>query len=95
VIAQAAGQAGKSGQLAAFIQQRIRHVYRRQRSTSLQSRAAKCRHQAQLGVDDLDVAHSGLRGLASAQGEIFTSHLLSRYRVADSPGAAALLILSA
>jgi hypothetical protein len=28
VIAQASGQAGKSGQFAAFIQQRIRHGYR-------------------------------------------------------------------
>jgi hypothetical protein len=34
VINQTAGQAGKSGQLAAFIQQRIRHVYRRQRRRS-------------------------------------------------------------
>jgi hypothetical protein len=45
------------GQLAAFIEQRIRHVYRRQRSTPFPSRTAKSRHQSQLGVDGLDVAH--------------------------------------
>jgi len=39
-IVQASGQAGKFGQLAAFIQQRIRHIYRRQRT---QSRAARRR----------------------------------------------------
>jgi len=39
-----AGQAGKSGQLATFIQQRIRHVYRRKRPTPLPSRMAKSRH---------------------------------------------------
>jgi hypothetical protein len=43
-IDEASGQAGKSGQLAAFIQQRIRHVYRRQRATPLPSGAAKSRH---------------------------------------------------
>jgi hypothetical protein len=32
------------GQLAAFIQQRICHVYRRQRTASLPSRPAKSRH---------------------------------------------------
>jgi hypothetical protein len=42
------------GQLAAFIQQRIRYVYRRQRPTPLPSRTAKSRHQSQLGVDGLD-----------------------------------------
>jgi hypothetical protein len=31
VTVQAPGQAGKSGQLAALIQERIRHIYRRQR----------------------------------------------------------------
>jgi hypothetical protein len=40
------------GQLAAFIQQRIRHVYRRQRPTPLPSRT-----QPKLGVDGLKVAH--------------------------------------
>jgi hypothetical protein len=45
-------------QLHAFIQQRIRHVYRRQRPTSLPSRTAKSRHQSQLGIDDLDVPHA-------------------------------------
>ena len=38
---------------AAFIQQGIRHVYRRQRTTPLPSRKTKSRHQSQLGVDDL------------------------------------------
>jgi hypothetical protein len=36
-----AGQAGKSGQLAAFIQQRIRDTYRRQRPAPLPCRTAK------------------------------------------------------
>jgi hypothetical protein len=45
------------GQLAAFIQQRIRHVYRR-RTTPLPSRTAKSRHQSQLGCDGLDAAHA-------------------------------------
>jgi hypothetical protein len=44
---------------AAFIQQRIRHAYRRQRPTPRPSRMAKSRHQSQLGVDGLDVAHAG------------------------------------
>ena len=56
VIAQPAGQAGKSDQLAAFIQQLIRHGYRRHRPTPFASRMAKSRDQWQLGVDDLDVA---------------------------------------
>jgi hypothetical protein len=43
-IDEAAGQAGNSGQLAAFIQQRIRDGYRRQRTTPLPSRTAKSRH---------------------------------------------------
>jgi hypothetical protein len=34
------------------------------RPTPLPSRTAKSRHQPQLGVNGLDVAHSGLRGLA-------------------------------
>jgi hypothetical protein len=38
-----------------FLQQRIRHVYRRQQPTSLLSRTAKSRHQSQLGVDGFDV----------------------------------------
>ena len=37
----------------AFIQQRIRHVYRRQRPTPLPSRTAKNRDQSQLAVDGL------------------------------------------
>jgi hypothetical protein len=45
-------------QLAAFIKLRIRHVYRRQRSPPLRSRTAKSRHQSQLGLDGLDVAHA-------------------------------------
>jgi hypothetical protein len=57
-IIEAVGQAGKSGQLAAFIQQRIRHGYRRQRPTPLPSCTAKIRHQSQLGVDTVEVAHS-------------------------------------
>jgi hypothetical protein len=36
---------------AAFIQQRIRHVYRRQRPTPLPSRTAKNRHQPKLIVE--------------------------------------------
>jgi hypothetical protein len=36
-------------------QQRVRHVNRRQRPTPLPSRTAKSRHQAQLGVDGVDV----------------------------------------
>jgi hypothetical protein len=48
---------GESDQLAAFIQQRIRHVYRPQRPTPLPSRTAESRHQPQLGIDGLDVAH--------------------------------------
>jgi len=40
-----------------FIQQRISDAYRRQRAAPLPSRAAKSRHQSQLGVDGLDVAH--------------------------------------
>ena len=36
-IDEASGQAGKSGQLPAFIQQRIRHGYRRQRPTATRS----------------------------------------------------------
>jgi hypothetical protein len=47
--------------LRAFIQQRIRHVYRRQRPTPLLRRTAKRRRQSQLGVDGLDVAHAELR----------------------------------
>ena len=48
----------RQSQLAAFIQQRIRHVYRRQRPSPLSSRPAQSRHQSQLGVDGLDVTHS-------------------------------------
>ena len=44
--------------LAAFIQQRIRRVYRRQRPTPLPSHMVKDRHQLQLGVDGFDVAHA-------------------------------------
>jgi hypothetical protein len=43
-------------QLASFIEQRIRHGYRRQWPAPLPSRTAKTRHQSQLGVDGLDVA---------------------------------------
>jgi hypothetical protein len=39
------------GQLAALIQQRIRHVYRRQRPTPLPSRMAKNRDHSQLIVE--------------------------------------------
>jgi hypothetical protein len=39
------------GQLAAFVQQRIRHVYRRQRPAPLPSCTAKSRYQQQLGAD--------------------------------------------
>jgi hypothetical protein len=58
VIAQASGQAGKSGQLAALIQQRIRHINRRQRPTPLLSRTAESRHQSQLGVDGFGIAYA-------------------------------------
>jgi hypothetical protein len=40
-----------------FVQQRIGHVYGRQRTIPLPSRTPKSRHQSQLGVDGLDVAH--------------------------------------
>jgi hypothetical protein len=43
------------GQLAAFIQQRIRHAYRRQRPTPLPSRTAKSSHQSRLGVDGVSM----------------------------------------
>jgi hypothetical protein len=46
------------GQLATLFQQRIRHIYRRQRTSPLPSRTAKSRHQSQLGVDGFDVAHA-------------------------------------
>jgi hypothetical protein len=41
------------GQLAALIQQRIRHGYRRQRLTPLR-RTAESRHQSQLSVGGTD-----------------------------------------
>ena len=44
-------------QLTAFVQQRNRHGYRRQRTAPLPSRTAKSRNQSQLGVDGLDVAY--------------------------------------
>ena len=47
-----------SGQIAAFIEQRIRHTYRWQQPTPLPSRTAKSRHQSQLGIDDVAVTHS-------------------------------------
>jgi hypothetical protein len=40
-------------QLAAFIQQRVRHVCRRQRTAPLPSRTAQHRHQSQLGIEGL------------------------------------------
>jgi hypothetical protein len=52
---------GSPVKLAEFIQQRIRHVYRRQRPTPLPSRTAKRRHQPKLaaaehyGVDPLEL----------------------------------------
>jgi hypothetical protein len=46
-------------QFAAFIQQRIRHVDRRQRTAPLLSRKTKSRHQSQLGVDRLDARMRG------------------------------------
>jgi hypothetical protein len=46
------------GLLAALSQQRIRHVYRWQRPAPLLGRTAKRRHQAQFGVDGLDVART-------------------------------------
>ena len=48
-----------------FIQQRIRHVDRRQRPTPLPSRTAKSRNQSQLSFDGLDAAQArslGQRG---------------------------------
>jgi len=44
---------GAFEQLSAFIQQRSRYAYRRQRPTPLPSHSAKRRHQPQLGVDGL------------------------------------------
>jgi hypothetical protein len=49
-------------QLVALIQQRIRHVYRRQQTTLFPSCTAKSRNQLQLGVDGLDVAHARTLG---------------------------------
>jgi hypothetical protein len=54
VIFQTSGQAGKSGQLAALIQQRIRYIYRRHRPTPFASRMAQRRHQPKLGVGGAD-----------------------------------------
>jgi hypothetical protein len=54
-IVQASGQAGKSGQLAAFIQQRIRHIYRRQRTAPIPSRTAK---SGAVGAADGAIARS-------------------------------------
>jgi hypothetical protein len=48
---------GHSVSARAFIQQRIRHVYRRQRPAPLPSRTAKSRHQSQFGVDGPLVPH--------------------------------------
>ena len=55
---QASGQAGKSGQVATFIQQRIHHGNRRQRPTPFPCRTAKSRHQSRFRVEGLDVAHA-------------------------------------
>jgi hypothetical protein len=60
--------------LQAFIQQRIRHIHQRRRSTQLPSHTAKGRHPSQFGVDGLDVTYAGLGGLPSDHGEIFASH---------------------
>jgi len=51
------------GQLAAFIRERIRYGYRRQRPTPLPSRTAKSRDQSQLGVDSFDVTQAELRSV--------------------------------
>jgi hypothetical protein len=51
-------------QLAAFIQQRIHHVYRRQRPTPLPSRTAKSRRPLQLGLNAV-----GLRSDRVATGD--------------------------
>jgi len=53
-------------EVAAFIQQRIRHVYRRQRPTPLPSGRAQHRHQSQLGVDGLPARMSGALTTATA-----------------------------
>jgi hypothetical protein len=60
----------------AFIQQRIRDIDQRRRSTPLPSLTAKDRQPSQFGVDGLDVTHSGLGGLTSDHKEIFASHYI-------------------
>jgi hypothetical protein len=63
-------------------QQRIRHVYRRQRpaSTPELRRAAKGRQQLQLGVDGLDVAH-----LATLNDSVLRAQVSSRCLVDERP----------
>ena len=68
-IGQTSGQAGKPSQLAAFIQQRIRNVYRRQRPAALPSRTAKSRHQSQLGVDGSRAGASTPRAVDGSAGD--------------------------
>ena len=65
-IDETAGQAGKSDQLAAFIQQRVRRSNRRRRPTPFPSCTAKSRQQSQLGVHGFDVAHARRIWLSAA-----------------------------
>jgi hypothetical protein len=72
--------------LAAFIQQRIRHAYRRQRPTPLPSRTAESRHQSQLGVDGLDAAHArSLWPLAAGVTSPFCSGRLPDTEIRPAP----------
>jgi hypothetical protein len=67
-------------------QQRIRHIYRRQRTAPLPSRTAKSRHEPQLGVDGLEVANDVRGGrLAAAHGEVFASHCITPEPNGEAP----------
>jgi hypothetical protein len=77
----ASGQAGKSGQLAAFIQQRIRDTYRRQRPAPLPCRTAKSRHQSQLGVDWSTVTHDADHVRVDLSSYVLITRLLPDYQL--------------
>jgi hypothetical protein len=66
------------GQLAAFLQQRIRHAYRRQPTAPLPSRTAENRYQLQLRVGGVHVAH-----LATLNDSVLSAQVSSRCLVDD------------